>query len=185
VPSVQDIANQVNNTLNQIQTNTSSSAATDVLINEGIATLIAQEQADFSNLSAGLAKIIDEQNQTNALLNYQRQQNDTMICWLAKIADLLCTVVRRLDAGVEIDASIRADVRQMTATGELVHGSQTVEVLRRFELDKRVSECCCKPAPEPKPCFEPCTEPPYVPYQPQTGAYQPLPPVQPNPVGTR
>jgi hypothetical protein len=184
VPSLQDTANQINNTLTQIQTNTSTSAATDLVIKTEIATLVAQEQADFSNLSAGLAKIIDEQNETNALLNYERQQNDTIICWLTKIADLLCTVVHRLDTEIEIETGIHDDVKQMKATGELVYGSQTVEVLRLCELNKRVSECCPKPKPDPKPCFEPCTEPPYAPYKPQTGDYQPLPPVQQNPAGS-
>ena len=191
MPSLQDIANQMNNTLNQIQTNTSSSAATDVLIKADtgalkteLAELIAQDQADFSNLSAGLAKVIDEQKAANALLDYERQQNDTMICWLTKIAGLLCTIIHRLDAGIEIETQIRDDVRQMKATEELVHGTETVEVLRRFELSKRISECCPKPTPDPRPCFEPCVEPPYVPYKPQVGDYQPLPPVQ-NPGGVK
>ena len=191
MPSLQDVANQMNATLSQIQTNTSSSAATDVQIKADtgvlrteLQTLIFQEQLDFSNLSNGLAKIIDEQKETNALLNYERQQNDTIICWLSKIARLLCTVIHRLDTEIEIDAKIAEDVKQMKATFELVYGTETVEVLRRCELSKRIAECCHKPEPEPKPCFEPCTEPPYVPYKPTVGDYQPLPPPQTIP-GTK
>lgn len=183
MPSLQDVANQMNATLSQIQANTSSSAATDVQIKADtgvlrteIQSLILQEQVDFTNLSNGLAKIIDEQKETNALLNYERQQNDTIICWLGKIAGLLCTVIHRLDTEIEIDVKIAEDVKQMKATFELVYGTETVEVLRRFEMSKRIAECCNKPAPEPKPCFEPCKEPPFVPYKPTVGDYQPLPP---------
>ena len=67
MPSLQDIANQVNNTLTQINTNTANCATTEALIkgdtadlNSKLATLISQEQVDFANLSAGLAKVIDE-----------------------------------------------------------------------------------------------------------------------------
>lgn len=149
-----------------------------------LASLITQDQTDFSNLSAGLAKIIDEQSATNALLDYERQQDDTIVCWLSKIADLLCTVVHRLDTEIGIQSKIRDDIKQIKETGELVHGSETVEVLRRLELSERIANCCDKPKPEPKPCFEPCAEPPYVPYKPQVGNYQPLPPVQ-NPAGIK
>jgi hypothetical protein len=78
------IANQINTTLSQIQTNTSDSATTEIKgdtadLRAKLDTLIAQDQTDFASLSAAIAKIIDEQKETNYLLNYERQQNDTMI----------------------------------------------------------------------------------------------------------
>lgn len=189
MPSLQDIANQVNNTLTQINTNTGNCATTEALIkgdtadlNSKLATLISQEQVDFANLSAGLAKVIDEQKETNLLLDYQRQQNDTVICWLTTIANLLCRADRDLEKLIGIESDTRNQVKYIREIEELVHGEEAMEVLRREELAKKIGECCPKKTPDPEPCFQGCGEPPFVPYKPQVPGYTPLP--QPTIPGT-
>lgn len=182
------IANQINTTLSQIQTNTSDSATTEALIKGDTAdlktkldTLIAQNQTDFANLSAGIAKMIDEQKETNYLLNYQRQQNDTVICWLTNIANMLCCVCRDLNEEIEILGGIRHSVEVVKEIEELVHGTEAVEVHRGEELREKIRECCKQPKPEPKPCFEPCQEPGFTPYPGRVPDYNPLPqPQNPN-----
>jgi len=183
VPSLADIANDIKNILNQVQTNTQNTAATDALIKAdtgdirtSVHTLIADEEAGFVSLSNGLAAMIDQQKATNSLLDYERRQNDTIICWLTNIADLLCRSLHRQDMQLEIQAAMEKELRQIKDTQELVYGTETVEVLKRYEIEARLEKCCPCPKPEPEPCYVPCQEPKFQPYEPQVPPYKPLPP---------
>ncbi len=187
MPSLTDIANQVNNTLNQIQTNTQDTATTvgqvkgdTADIKNTLNVLVANNQAGFVSLSNGLAAIIDQQKATNNLLDYNRQQNDTMICWLANIADVLCRMLHRLDKQVALQTSMDGSLQQIKETFELVYGTETVEVLKRRELQARLDKCCPEKEPEPEHCYEPCREPDYKPYDPRVPEYKPLDPRKPQ-----
>jgi hypothetical protein len=182
MPSLTDIANQINATLTQIQTNTQNTDSTTVLIRAdadqikiSLNTLIANEQTDFTNLSNGLAVVIALQTISNQLLDFERQQNDTTICWLTKIADLLCRQLHRLDSQLELEKRMECSLEQMKETFELVYGSQTVEVLRRRELEKRLEECCPEKEPEPEKCYDPCGSPVFKPGNQNLPPWQPLP----------
>jgi hypothetical protein len=187
MPSLQDIANQINNTLTQINTNTGNCATTEALIKGDTAdirneinTLIGVTTVGFASLSEGLAKVIDEQKETNVLLDYERQQNDTIICWLTTIANLLCRADRDLEKLIEVETDVRSNVRVIRQIEELVHGEEGMEVLRRDELAAKLAKCCPDKPVDPPPCFQPCEEPPFRPYKPQVPDYKPLP----QPTGT-
>jgi len=182
MPSLTDIANQVANTLNQIQTNTASTDSTTGLIKgdtadikSGINALNTITQTDLTNLSNGLAVMIQQEKVADNLLDFNRQQNDTIICWLSKIATLLCSMLQRLDRQIEIQEEAEDSVEQIKDTLELVYGTETVEVLKNRELRERIEKCCPKPHPEEKPCFEPCEEPGFKPYTPDPATFTPLP----------
>lgn len=183
MPTLTEIANQVNNTLTQINTNTQDTASTAGMIKGDTAdiknslnTLNTNLMAGFVNLSSGIAVVIDQQKATNNLLDINRQQNDTIICWLANIADVLCRMLHRMNRQVELQTAMEDSLRQVRETLELVYGSETVEVLKRRELKARLDECCPPQEPRPEPCYELCRLPDYKPYDPKVPDYKPLQP---------
>lgn len=177
MPSLTDIANQVNNSLNQIQTNTQDTASTVGLvkgdtadiktrlatIEAGVGHLEAISQAGFANLSAGLAAVIAEQQQSNFLLDYQRQQQDTMICWLTNIASVLCRSLHRLNSILDVESESRDTLVVLREILELVHGQEAMVAERRRQLAARVDDCCPGEPSKPERCYEPCESPRYAP----------------------
>jgi len=170
MPSLTDIANQVNNTLSQIQTNTSSSDTTLALVKGDTAdlkiradTLIATNQAGFSNVSAGIQSMISRQDQTNAALDFHRQQFDTIICWLTSITDLLCRQLRRLNSILDVDENSLLALEILRDISQLVHGHEAVEVEKLGAIRSRLEVCCPPREPDPEPCGEPCASPKHSP----------------------
>lgn len=188
MPSLTDLANDINNTLTQIQTNTQNSAATDAAIKadtgdirNSLHSLVTVDQAGFASLSNGIAAIIDQQKATNALLDYERKQNDTIICWLTNIANVLCESLHVQQQQLQVETEMKGSLCEVKDILQLVHGTAAVEVLRERELQRKIEACCPPKKPEPKPCFQPCTEPSFRPYEPKVPDYKPLP--QPNTAG--
>lgn len=188
MPSLTDLANDINNTLTQIQTNTLNAANTDAAIKtdtgdmrNSLHTLITVDQTGFVSLSNGIAAMIDQQKATNALLDYERKQNDTIICWLTNIANVLCESLHTQQQQLAVQTAMERSLDEMKEIMELVNGTAAVEVLRRRELEQKINACCPPKKPQPGPCFEPCHEPGFVPYKPQVPDYKPLP--QPNTPG--
>lgn len=180
--SLTDIANQINNTLNQIQTNTANTAATVALVKADtgdlrttLHTLDNDVQVGFANLSNGLAVVINEQQQTNQLLNFQIQQNETIICWLSNIADVLCRALHRLDTQVQLQTKMEEALEQLRAVSELVYATETIQLLKQRELQKRIDACCPEPEPEPEHCFDPCHAPTFEPPPSRPVDWKPLP----------
>lgn len=183
MPTLTDIANEVNNKLSQINTNTQSTASTAGLIKgdtadikNSLTTLNTNMQTGFANLGSGIAVVIDQEKVTNNLLDYNRQQNDTIICWLVNIADLLCRILHRLNTQVILQTSMDDSLRQIKETLELVHGTETVEVFKQRELRKQIEKCCPPEPPRPEPCYEPCKLPDFRPFDPKDRDYKPLDP---------
>lgn len=183
MPSLTDLANDINNTLTQIQTNTQDSVATEAAIKADtgdmrstLHTLSTVEQGGFVSLSNGIAAIIDQQKATNALLDYERKQNDTIICWLTNIANVLCQSLHTQQQQLLVETATGEAIKEMKDIMELVHGTAAIEVLRQRQLQQQINTCCPPKKPEPGPCFETCREPDFVPYKPQTPEYKPLPP---------
>lgn len=179
--SLTDIALNIQNTLNAIQSNTANteSAVLQVKADTGamnlkLDALKAVNQAGFFNLSLGLAQVINQQFVTNQQLKHQIAQNDIIICWLEIIANLLCDIRRRLDASYAVQVKIEECLELLKDITELVHGSEAIQAHSHKELETRIEECCPPPRPEPKPCFEVCPEPPRGPEVPRPD-YRPLP----------
>jgi hypothetical protein len=182
MPSLFDVANDIQNTLNQIQASTQSSAATEVSIQSdtvdlrnSIHSLAAATQAGFVSLSNGVAAAIDQQRATNALLDAERQQNHTIICWLANLANVLCRSLHTQQQQLALQVSLDTSLREMKEIMETVHSAAALDVIRRRELESRLHACCPPPKTEPEPCPDACPEPGYQPYVPRVPDYQPLP----------
>jgi hypothetical protein len=166
--SLADVANDIKGLLGDVKNNTSQT-------NTEINTLIGIDGAGFTNLSAGLAVLIDRVQETNHLLDENRQQNDTIICWLTNIADVACEQLRVQRAQTELQKSMDAQLRRLESIAHLVHAREYVEVLADEATNARIDQCCPPPTPEPRPCFEACSSPEYRPFQHSGATFEPLP----------
>lgn len=189
MPSLADVANDLKGLLQSVKTNTASTASRlqdtnnklDAL-NGRVDTLTAVDQAGFANLSSGLAVVIARQEEAINLLDINRRQNDTIICWLETIADLLCRQLHRLNTQVELQKLMAEQLVRLTAVTELVHPREFIEVSHRNDLTARI-DACCPPEPErPEECYAGCKAPEHRPFdRPPTG-WHPLPEPQ-RPIG--
>lgn len=168
MPSLADVANDLKGLLGDIKNNTSQT-------NNEINTLIGVNQAGFVNLSAGLAVLIDRVQETNHLLDENRLQNDTIICWLTNIADVACEQLRVQRTQAALQESIAAHLRGLESIAHLVHAREYVEVLANEATNARIDKCCPPPTPEPRPCFEACPAPKHRPFKHSDATFEPLP----------
>src|SRR4051812_39728807 len=113
MPSLGDIANSVLAVLNQIQTNTDATSQSTALIKGDTAdikskldTIETTLQAGFSMTGLGLFAILEQEKATNSLLREEVEQNKTIICWLANIADVLCRIMRKTNIEVELQTEM-------------------------------------------------------------------------------
>lgn len=180
-----DIANQINNTLDQINTNTQDTATTagqikgdtaDIKIRlDNIKTSL---EAGVLLLANGLFAILESSKQANALLEANVQQNETIICWLQTQANLLCRILHRENTQIELQAKIRDAVVKQEQILELVHARETLEVNRSDELQAKIDACCPPDAPCPEHCYDACRSPDIDRYTPEGQEWHPPKPTQ-------
>ena len=137
MPSLQDVANQILAVLNQVQTNTAASAATEVQIKGDTAdiktkldTIESTLQSGFLSMEQGLFAILQQELETNSLLISEVAQNKTIICWLTNIADVLCRIMRKTNTEVELQTDMREMLEHLEKIEELVHAEAAVQVHR-------------------------------------------------------
>ena len=188
--SLADVANELKGLLEEVRDNTGTTASrlqqtNDRLdtLNAGVATLTAVADTGFANLSQGMAVMIDRQDVANHLLDANREQNDSIICWLATIAEVLCRQLHRLNAQVELQRLLAEKLSLLTAVDELVHSREHVEVGHRDELAARIERCCPAEPEPPERCFEGCRTPDFRPREPKDTDWRPLPGRAQDPVG--
>ena len=192
MPTIGDIANEINNTLAQIQTNTASAADTAVAIKGDtadikteIATLDTTFQTGVAELGGGLFAIWEVEKEVDVLLADGVQQNTAIICWLEKSAELLCRILRRVDTLIDVDTVTKDAILKTSELVDLVHAREALEVRKQAELRARIDACCPPPVPPPEPCYDPCPEPRLRTYDPQGQDWKPpQPPSDPQPTPT-
>jgi hypothetical protein len=175
MPSLADVANDINALLGDIEKNTEKTNTEIATLNGEVNALIAAEAIGFANLSSGVAVVIDRVEEANHLLDENRRQNDTIICWLTNIANVACEQLRVQLTQVSLQQSMEAHLRRLEAIERLVHAREYVEVLENEATNARIDKCCPAPEPDPKPCFEPCTSPRFKPFRHSDVSFTPLP----------
>ena len=157
MPSVQDVADQINAKLDTISANTGNTVAVGNQIRAdlaGIDARLVQLDSDFvsgiTQLAQGLFAIWETQKATNAILDHQSSQNDAIICLLGNATELLCGINRKLSTEVEL-------------TSKLVESVDRIEgIIERSDFDrmaevKRELLACCPPPDKPEePCPDEC-----------------------------
>ncbi|HET9957484.1 MAG TPA: hypothetical protein VFQ61_23455 [Polyangiaceae bacterium] len=174
-----EIANQINTTLSQISSNTQDTATTAGLIKGDTAdiktrldNIRATLQAGFTGLGLGLFACLEQLKKGNSLLELNAAQNETIICWLGKLADLECRQLRVAEHMLETTRAIALDARKVAQITEHVHADAALTVAHENRLEERIRQCCDAPPKDPGPCFEPCRQREVDIYEPR-GDWQP------------
>lgn len=189
-----EIANQVNNTLSQIQTNTKDTADVVALVKGDTAdiktrldALLASTAAGFQFLGQGLYAMQELQREANAHLATQVAQGTAILCWLATLADLSCRQLRVAEADAKVHQQVLAALETLEGIEKLVHAREFVEHEQLEALEARVSACCPVATPYPEPCYQTCAEPQIQRHDPRGQDWKPdftvRPPAGGNPTG--
>jgi hypothetical protein len=173
MPSLEQVANELQSILEDERTNTTAIKSNTTTIKNDTAKIKTttgeiHTQLDqltnalavgFSNLGQGLGVLISLGTQANELAADNNNQNETIICWLTTIANVLCDIKRDMDEEIALQTAMAATLKHLNDIGELVHGREAIEVANRDEIQQRL-DSCCPPEVEPvEPCFEPCISP--------------------------
>lgn len=198
MPSIQDVADQINERLDLVVTHTANTAqntADTLAVSQDMRDELVQAngrlsqinttlQTGFTNLSQGLFALIQVQLVAVSLLDHNRKQNDTIICELVNNNELLCSIKRKLGRQLHISEAALKSLERVEGIAERVHCCEAADYDRDRELARRL-EACCPPEPPPQePCPEVCKTPDYRGREPTGQDWEPLPnPQRPDPVG--
>lgn len=186
-----EIANQVNNTLTQIETNTKDTADVVALVKGDTAdikarldTLIASTAAGFQFLGEGLYTMQELQREANAHLATLVGQGTAALCWLSILAELSCRHLRAEEEESRVHEQLLAALRTLEGVAELVHAREFVQYSAHQQLAAQVAACCPTPTPYPEPCYQRCDEPEIRRHDPRGQGWTPdFTPPDGNPTG--
>jgi hypothetical protein len=167
MPTLQDVANQIKDDLDQIKSSTALTASR-------LDALTQHLDAGDANLGQGLFAILEVDRQVAVLLQDNVTQNQTIICWLRTQADVQCRILQRLDALIAIDTATRDAVVEMEQILERAYPAETLDIERINALEAKIAECCPPRQEPPQPCFEPCREGELETYTPKGQDWQPM-----------
>jgi hypothetical protein len=166
VATLAEIANQVNNTLSQIQTNTKDTADVVALVKGDTAdiktrldALIAETAAGVQFLGKGLYALQELQREANAHLATQVAQNTAILCWLGILAELSCKQLHAEDGEAKLQEQMLAALRTLEGVEKLVHARELVEYEQHKAIEARIAACCPVATPYPEPCYQMCAPP--------------------------
>jgi hypothetical protein len=174
MPSLGDVANQVLNTLNDIDNKTVGLQTTATAIKndsddiktklDGIKTSL---DTGVATLAGGLFAINENEKLADVLLKDLVGENQTIICLLKTSNDLLCRILHELQKDTAIQTTMRDGLVALEQVLELVHARETVEVERLGLVKARLEKCCPPRVPDPEKCFDPCPETKITIYEPK------------------
>jgi hypothetical protein len=173
MPSIQDVADQINAKLDEINQHTADTVSR-------LDTLDADLDAGLGSLAEGLLAIWELQKVTNAVLEHQSDQNDTITCLLTNANELLCGMTRKLTRQLELSERQLTSLRRVEAIEERVHAEAAGDYDRQAELEAKLLACCPPEEPPVEPCPEPCPVPKESPYKPKGQGWKPR---KPEPIG--
>lgn len=182
MPSIQDVADQINAKLDSINNNTSTTAANTGAIktavnqtNAKLTTLDANVQAGFANLSQGLFVLSELEKIQIAFAEHNSKQNDTIICLLENSNEVLCGITRKFTRQLELSEAMLNSLHRIEGIEERVHADAAGDYDRHLAIHERMEECCPHDEPEPEPCPEACAKSEFRPPKPPRSDWKPLP----------
>jgi hypothetical protein len=181
MPSIEDVANQINAKLDAINNATSATAVNTADTLAVVHDIRGELVAGFANLSQGVFALLEQQRLTNRLLDHNRRQSDTIICELVNGNNLLCGITRQLTVQVETSEATLVAVRRLEGMAERELTRAAGDYDRALELKAQIEACCPPPRPEPVPCPPDCDRSDYKEKRPEGKDWRPLD--RPEPVG--
>lgn len=114
-------------------------------VNTSVQATTAAVQSGFSTLES--------------LVNFEIEQNWTIICNLEKISKQTCELVNQATRQTIAEEAMREEISDIKQLYEIAQPAAAVEQHRLEELERKVEECCPPPAPQPVCVYEPCPKP--------------------------
>jgi hypothetical protein len=184
MPSLQDIADQINGKLDAITTNTGNTAANTATTNGHLSALRTEVATGIANLAQGLFAILEQQRTTNHLLEHNRKQNDTIICELQHANELLCGITRKLGKQLHLSQQTLTATLRLEGIEERAHAAEAGDYDRDLELKAKIEKCCPPRDPPEEACPPNCGVPGFDPRRPEGQKWEPIEgPRQPDPIG--
>lgn len=159
MPSIQDIADQIDASLNQLNANTAGIKTDTTEIRTELSQVDDHLQSGISTLAGGLFAILEQERRANSIALHQVAQNDTIICWLGNIAELLCGMTRKLTREIELQDRLATSLDRVEGIVELVSAREAMEYDKEQRLREEIEACCPPEQQPPEPCPEPCRSP--------------------------
>jgi hypothetical protein len=180
MPSIQDVADQINAKLDEINVNTAQTAVRSgeikaelQTLNTRVSELDSHLVTGLANLAAGLFAIWEVEKASLVQLEHHSAQHDTMICLQENTNELLCGITRKLTAQIEIGRAVAAAVQRLEGIAERAEPTAAGDFDRLLQVKDRLAECCPPPVDKPEPCPEPCAVPDLKPYRPRGQGWKP------------
>lgn len=128
-------------------------------LNASVKVVGTDAQATTAAVQTGFSELYSLVNYTDQLLQYEIAQNNTIICYLGKIAQQTCALLNEAALQTAAQQAMRADIHDLKQLYELANPAAAVEQHRLDELKAQVEKCCPPPVPEPPCKFQTCDEP--------------------------
>lgn len=128
-------------------------------VNTSVQAVGADVQATTQAVQTGFGELYSLVNYTDQLLEFQIAQNNTIICYLGKIAQQTCALLNEAALQTAAQQAMREDIHDLKQLYALANPAAAVEQHRLEELKAQVERCCPPPVPEPPCKFEKCEEP--------------------------
>ena len=178
MPSIQDVADQINARLDQINTNTSNTEQNTgdiknqlVQVNTKLSSIDYNMQAGFANLSQGLQVLSELQKITITLLDHHRKQNDTIICLLENNNEMLCGITRKFTQQLKLSSMMASSLDRIEGISERVNATEAGDYDRDVEMNNKIEECCPPELERLEKCPEPCPKPKFGSIKPNDTKY--------------
>ncbi|MDM4718692.1 hypothetical protein QTQ03_03435 [Micromonospora sp. WMMA1363] len=176
MPSLQDVADQINAKLDELIVNTAVTAQVRdgvINLNNSVSNLDVHMQAGMANIAGGLLAIWELEKASLAELRHHSEQNDTVICLLQNANELLCGITRKLTMELRVSQDTNEAVRRMEGIVERGMPAAAGDYDRLRQVKDTLAECCPPQPVEPEPCPEPCPVRQHKPYQPKGQDWKP------------
>jgi hypothetical protein len=181
MPSIQDVADQINVKLDLINQNTAATVSvgnsirTDIAqVNAKLNTLDGDLQAGTTSITNGLFAIWELQKATKAVLDHHTKQNDTIICLIENSNELLCGITRKLTRQLDVSEQLLKALKRVEGIAERTQPGAAGDFDRLSEIQKELRECCPPEEPKLEPCPEACRVSKPEPYNPKGQDWKPM-----------
>ena len=132
-------------------------------VNASVQVVGTDVQATTAAVQTGFSELYSLLNYTDQLLLYEIAQNNTIICYLAKIAQQTCALLNEAALQTAAQQAMREDLADLKQLFALANPAAAVEQHRLEALEEKIEKCCPPPVPEPPCKFARCEEPGPIP----------------------
>lgn len=141
-------------------------------INTNLKAILNFEQNASAGTAQQLSTIIGLEDYTNSALFHLSAQNDTVICNLEKMTDMLCSLLKEAHLQTKYQEELSGNVKSLFEILSLKYSREWVEAERFKDLKLKIEKCCPPPEEAPVCTYTPCAKADPLPAPPTSEAIQ-------------